>query len=723
MAKKSGMVALRRSFFPLVLILCAAGFAGFLKHVSWEQAFLRGADRLAALSAALIVMAAALALGLRALGLMRLLPIGLLERLVLGSALGLGLLAFVTLGLGLSGQLRADVLWVVTVVCIAQGYRLLRGLLFEGYATLRLSSQKRSWGTILWAIIMAFFLMYLVRAYVPPFLYDVQEYHLAVPAIFRDAGSMSFVEGNVYANMPQNVETIYLLCMCLAPTSAIGVAAGNIIGVFLALLTAVALRQTGRRFFGEEAGDIAAAVYFVWPGISLYSGTGYITLPLIFYFAAAMLVFTRYIDRPGELSRRRWLVLAAMVTGVAMGCKYSAVLLLFVPLLAIVLVCALTSRRSALLADPVCFVLVALLAFSPWMVKSAAFTGNPVYPLLHSVFEGSHWSDEQAAKWMQAHSPNPEERYSPEAFGRRAWEFLRGASGEAKASLLMFTFIPAVLLFKARAWRVSLFLLCFVILGYVLWFLFTHRIDRFLYVLLPALAVLSGAGCAALVYRARAVGWCLLILFLLFEPNRFRTYVDIYYGMDVALRIQTTSEEEFFSDRDRTDFSHGYDAMRFIGDLPGEVRVMFLGEARTYYCRRRFLSATVFDPHPLEQMASVSETSSDLYKEFRNSGVSHLLVHLGHLSRLQETYKFTYKGETKSGMLDGFDWQLFGQFAREHLRLVRTFVDPALASPGWAQFDWARYERFRAWSVAQNRRSGGWPEIILLYEVVGGVEE
>ena len=47
-----------------------------------------------------------------------------------------------------------------------------------------------------------------------------------------------------------------------------------------------------------------------------------------------------------------------------------------------------------------------LLTIGPWLLKNLAETGNPVYPLLYSVFGGRDWDAELNAKWKAGHSPD-----------------------------------------------------------------------------------------------------------------------------------------------------------------------------------------------------------------------------------------------------------------------------------------------------------------------------
>jgi len=56
------------------------------------------------------------------------------------------------------------------------------------------------------------------------------------------------------------------------------------------------------------------------------------------------------------------------------------------------------SRSAA--SDALCFATPVLLLWLPWLVKSAAYTGNPVYPLFFDLFGGPDWSERLSARFF-----------------------------------------------------------------------------------------------------------------------------------------------------------------------------------------------------------------------------------------------------------------------------------------------------------------------------------
>jgi hypothetical protein len=383
-----------------------------------------------------------------------------------------------------------------------------------------------------------------------------------------------------------------------------------------------------------------------------------------------------------------WLALGAIGAGLAMGVKYTAVLLVFAPLLLWVAAGAagrgLGVKRA--LGRTLLFAVAALVLFSPWLARNAANTGNPVYPLLYSTLDGEPWSAEQNARWTQAHA-RPALAAGQSLLGRMAAELREvllvlpplgpkelALETHRKGSLLLVLFVPFCLL-RRRTRRLALCLAAHWMLLYGLYFFFTQHNERFLAVGTPVLAALSALGAAALL-RRRVLKplWGLIVLLLLFAPSRTLTYAQATLTMPVALGTQAPGE--FLRQKS---FGH-YADMQALNEetarLP-EARVLFLGEARTFYCRADCVAPTVFNRHPLAAIVRDASEAATVGARLRTAGYTHLYVNTGELNRLQTTYRHRFGGRERLGMLDGFDWERFGAWLKGpsvERRLLRVYA-------------------------------------------------
>jgi len=426
-------------------------------------------QRIQEVLAALVLLVVAAGLGQRMLQWIGARGLPVAERLLFGTALGLGAMALVTLGLGLVGWL--------TFAPFA-GMLVLMGLVGAGPLVDDARELYRGWRATtthigLWSGLMAaagilFVALPLLGAFGPPLDYDALEYHVGAPAEYYVNGRITRLDGNCYSNFPFNVEMLYLMSMALRGGVMAGTYLGRVINVLLGVLCALSIWTFGRRFLwaarpasvprpvlpgrgsvqarpgktgrgtrlgapehgsqadteptvsDKRAGGFGCLLFLSCPWFfwDLTTRHVFVTLGLaLFSFLAvyATLIYL-YGDRAGTGApagaglpgRRGILILAGLLVGLAMGTKYTAALFVAVPLVGWVALVELRRHRVRFPAKAgrvVLFAAVALAVVSPWLLKNAVMTGNPTYPLLYGAFGGVDWNEEQDARWRWAHGP------------------------------------------------------------------------------------------------------------------------------------------------------------------------------------------------------------------------------------------------------------------------------------------------------------------------------
>jgi len=216
-----------------------------------------------------------------------------------------------------------------------------------------------------------------------------------------------------------------------------------------------------------------------------------------------------------ETGAWRQFLLAGLLAGSAMACKYPALVSVVIPLGGVVAFCvvqntnpkrergrddALPRWRFGLVsasngAGPgwscaAGFGLGVLIAVGPWLVKNLIETGNPVYPLAYRLFDGPRLGcSASIARWRRAHSPST---FAPASLAGLALEVAFRSSWVSP----LLVGAGAVGPFATRWRRSTVWLWCYVAWLFFSCWLFTHRIDRFWIPLLPVVALLAGAGAA-----------------------------------------------------------------------------------------------------------------------------------------------------------------------------------------------------------------------------------
>ncbi|HUE31173.1 MAG TPA: hypothetical protein VMR79_09860, partial [Verrucomicrobiae bacterium] len=325
-----------------------------------------------------LALAATTAAGLLALRALRALPAGPGEHLLAGLAVGLGLSGMAGLGLAAAGQLRpAPVALLGAAALLAGG-----GGLVRAARALDARALGRAWPLVLvCALVLATEVPTMLA---PPVGGDQTKYQLVYPRLYALAGGLVPTPWSFWGQMQFLPNFVFALGFAASGdvlarllNGAMGVAAA------FALATLVGTRLAPR------AGAIAGALFFTLPITwSLMTHAG-VDLAVVLYTALATGAFLAWAaeGRAGDLRR------AALMAGLAAGSKLMG--LLVPALLGAALMGVLGWRaepRRRLVQAGLAFGVIVLVAASPWYVRNAVDTGNPIYPFGYSVFGGRNWS-------------------------------------------------------------------------------------------------------------------------------------------------------------------------------------------------------------------------------------------------------------------------------------------------------------------------------------------
>ena len=663
----------RGRLLGLIVALAVAGvLALFLAHERRMAGLLLAADRVRILFWAALVSYAACAGGMGLLRLARGLPSRPVERIVFGAGVGFGVIMIGMLVLGVCGALAMPLLVILLLAFSAVGFGEFVRTAGEVAAWVRAPRPFLILSRVIWALVLVFFLMNLTRAFEPPWEYDALEYHFGAPATWQREGRVTFLRDNVYSNMPQGAEMVYLLGMCLEGDPVSGATVGRMVLTVMGLLGAVGIAAALRRIASPLAGHAGALIYYAWPGVTYYAATGHIEVAQQFYTILALWAFALSLE---SYRCALWRVLCGVSIGLAIGVKYPSALFLLIPLVAGVFGLGWWETRKPAVAvkRAVLVFLVAMLVAAPWFVRNAINTGNPVYPLLYRVFGGANWSSAQEARWRKAHGPG---EVSPAGLARETAEYFTAPEDRTESALLLI-FLPALVFLRRRDLPRALGLLAYVVFGLLGWYLLTHRADRFLAPLVPALAALGGIGLAAIpLPSGRTLGEGLLLLLAAIGPSACYRYVLFEQALAPALAQETPAD--FFARR-APGFGGGFHkAMEFLNDpekVPEGSKALFFPEARVFWCRRPVVANTPFDRNVFEELMREAKGDPDRLADLLKArDIEYVLVNNVELDRLlRKTPGYMLDGRLRKHILDGFDWPAFGRFAKRHLQEVGRF--------------------------------------------------
>ncbi len=512
--------------------------------------------------------------------------------------------------------------------------------------------------------------VYLLGGILPAHDFDVLEYHLQAPKEFYARGKIDMIEHNVYANMPMGAEMHALAWTWLIDTPE-GWKSGCLIGKTICSLYGVlgawVIGCWVWRRHGLIAGEMAALAYVGCPGIAEVSTNGLIDAVLACSMVASVLWLIEGVFEAKEDSLQRWNGngwIAGWLIGGAAATKYTAIPMLVVPIVLYLVGKAWQHRHHAMPSArqwTLACVVGLLVSGGPWYVKNAVLCRNPVYPLMGNILGGKTLDDAKIAQWNRAHqvprtSDGSRANYGPQAFVGSLLEV------SVTSRYLGLTLIPLACLgwirwstsptSKEERWVgwMTLWILA-------VWWIFTHRLDRFWIPAIPMMAVAAGHGAAWLIHRWHGVivycfgGLAMLFSLLLlptwpFSDNRFLVELD-------ALRYDQFRTQASTSENDHpTPRVPAY--QHWLNQRLGKSdRAVIVGHAAVFDLEIPFFYSTCFDRSPLEQWTR-DVPPSQQWERMHQNGVTHVVIHWAEIER--------YRSPGNYGFSDYFTRERMQQF-------------------------------------------------------------
>ena len=550
---------------------------------------------------------------------------GAVTTAVVQAAVGLGLLGTGMLALAAFGGLRPGLL-------AALGLAGLLGLAPSALAWLR------AWGTLpalvrragVWGALAAGALAWasalsLALALAPPLQFDALVYHLAFPARYLAQGRFTFIP-SFFWGMPQLAEMHYAWAMGL-----LGPQAATVLGWWVSLLVTLGVVGLAADWVHPLAGWVAGWVLLTGRTWWEMAAWGYVDQwAALFGLSALALLAAAQADRA---TAQRWAAWAGAVAGWAMGVKYTggSLALLGGAWLFVAAWRQARGRRGASHSqishgrishdrslshgpaahgrpvhhnalsyshashDPashsqenalppykplLTFLLIALLTFSPWLLKNLWATGNPLYPFLkpagavdalrlrHYLLPPFPWPKVLALPFLAT------------------WQGREGGGGYA-ASIGPWLLALIPFAWSARRRHTVFDLTAWVGLGGVLLWAGAALADTYLaqsrlhFAIFPALALLAAWGFAALRAQRGPLPQIFGGLLTLSVLLALAQYTAITVGRQAPEAVLGQITPQAYLEHNLGPYAQAMEAIR---QLPPERRVLLLWEPREFYC-------------------------------------------------------------------------------------------------------------------------------------------
>ncbi|MDA2932731.1 hypothetical protein MYX82_00145 [Acidobacteria bacterium AH-259-D05] len=560
-------------------------------------------------------------------------------RLLLTITLGLGLISYSVLAIGLLGGLYAGVIWGWLLLLALAGVLVGRDLFWREVGV-ALVSGRRAIGGLAWPcrlillVIATLALLNLIGALSPPLNPDDLVYHFVGPQRYLQAHRIIFVPDKYYTNLPFTMEMLW--------TAAMAMDAGELaqlinwsIGLLVLGWIALLARHVG---LDNRHVLLAAVLFYSITIVGHQSRTGNVELGGTLFILACLFVLLQWRAEGGF----QWLVLAGILAGLYAGTKLPNMLaggLLSVWVLAVGW--RHSHRLPTAFTSALLFGIILSVVGGVWYLKAGVMTGNPIYPFLQSVLGGPPIRSELlnlpdiTEVWLTRENPAWRLVLQPYRLVGDP-QMLRG-----HVSPLFVALLPLAVASEIRASSRMGSLLLLSLLLYLYW-VPTYFLIR---AGLPVLALTSiPVAAAAFEFAKRAwfTRWAIVATVVVWLATGLVGVLrDIIPAVPVVAGQQ--SVDEYLLTRGPHQFNFtAYDTYLFINrELPEDARVL-LWEPRGYYLRRSYIYALEF----IQTLANPSHIYDPQFvvSELQRFGITHVAMNDNYLRRhLRQTLEATGK--------------------------------------------------------------------------------
>lgn len=220
----------------------------------------------------------------------------------------------------------------------------------------------------------------ILLATTPPTSRDALTHHLAIPKLYLQHGRIYEIPELIFSYYPMNLDLLYLIPLQLNSDIL-----SKYIHLSFGLATAWLIFYYLEKKLSRNWGIIGALLFLSTPIIICLATSAYVDLGVCFFTTASLLLILQW----SNSQKLSFLIVAGILTGLAIGTKYNGLITCFL------LSCFIpfltpnnnsTGGKILKVKPALLFFLFAMLICSPWFIRNYLWTENPIFPLFHSFF-------------------------------------------------------------------------------------------------------------------------------------------------------------------------------------------------------------------------------------------------------------------------------------------------------------------------------------------------
>ncbi len=542
-----------------------------------------------------------------------------LESSLFGLGIGLAIITYAVIGFGLAGLLNRWVINLFFVGMFILTYDEIGNIIgqiktkFKASAILKMPSIE-----IILLLILALQIFFnLTGASVLPSGADSLGEHLAKAKEWNRLHRLASIPYINFAQwaQPFNVGILYGMAMFLKDAIL-----AQLIHFAFGLLTAVGVYSLGKRYFFHRVGLVSAAIFYTVPMVALMSTTAYVDLGLTFYVFFAFYALVNWVSS----GKKGWLLISAVISGLALGSKYAGAPLVAILPLGILLGGWFVRKEKFWRVTRDFFIFLGLggLIGSFWYMR-AYFIG--VYSIL-DMWQGYLFRFWRAIKGIWASGffnlgiSQPAFAFDislPRRIISLSWDMsIHGGKfhGYGIIGIVFLAFLPLFLFPRFRRSRLIKFMFFYSAAYFIFWAV-SAPVPRYIMPILPLSGIMVGYMIEHISGFNKFFKRCFYVVLIL--TFLFQIIYLAPGGLDKACQRMLVfaglkSQEGYILGTEET-----YAVFKYINEnSPPETKVWMLNEGLTFYCDYPYVKSV--------ELGRVQTTEAVL-AGLKKAGITHLV--------------------------------------------------------------------------------------------------
>ncbi len=591
-----------------------------------------------------------------------------MEEIVFSFALGVGVIALLTLGIGLLGGLRRWLFYILIFGLLGVLILDVKDIIIRGSRWARVNRVWiRSFDAALLIILMLNFALALFSALGPQIDWDSLSHHLLVPKLYIQNGSIYNMSPEhgwfvVQSNYPSNMEMLFMVGMLLKSDIL-----ANLIACAVSIFLAMSVYSFSRQFLSPRSSLIATIILYCVPIVTIYAAYNTVDIAVALFALLALYAVFKW-SHSGDM---KFLIFSGVYAGLCAGTKYTGIPVVLVLAVIVFLMVAIERRKpTAGIKYSLLLGVIALAVVAPWYIKNYVYVGNPIYPFLAKVFGGRNlpgafsghavstpWKGaDDYGKWYNLLV----------SYIRFPWDFtmmrvpFRKFAPIGPAYML---FIPCLIFIRNIPRKVK-YLLFYGLLGLSMIFALAQH-PRYMFPFVPPLAIVASYSLLRISQwdqLIKRVAFSILIIATVLNMTAL-VHSAIYRGMPV---LGFESRQEHLN---KIVFSH--EAIIFANEhLPASSRILST-DPRLHYCE----IPSVRDKSAIDYK-SLQGDEMKLLEEMKRLNITHFLINMEVTAYRRNPAKELYKKLFEQGR-----FKLVFAVRSKGLAIYELIEGPAEISP------------------------------------------